>query len=316
MLILSVGAWSWGDKSGYWGQSQASNYGEADAKVAFEAVIDAFGDSAFIDTAEVYGFGLSEQLIGRFIKENGSKPLIATKFAPQPWRLTAESVVCACKESLTRLQQPSVALYMQHWPGFLVNAFSNEAYLDGFVQVKEQGLADTIGVSNFNATRLRSAARRLDLAGIPLVSNQVQYSLLYRAPEFNGVYEASKELGTTLVAYSPLCQGLLTGKYGSGGLKPAGPRSFLFSDSRIKEIAPLLSLLKTIADGRGKTMAQVSLNWTICKGTLPIPGVKNKRQLEEIVGAMGWRLDDGEMMELDRVSAKIPSSTGAPFENW
>ena len=58
------------------------------------------------------------------------------------------------------------------------------------------------------------------------------------------------------------------------------------------------------------------MNWTICKGTLPIPGVKNKRQLEEIVGAMGWRLDDGEMMELDRVSAKIPSSTGAPFENW
>lgn len=315
-IVFIIGAWSWGDSSGYWGQSKATGYGEGQAKEAFGSILEVFGETAFIDTAEVYGFGLSESLLGQFMVNTSSSPLIATKFAPQPWRLDSESVVCAAKDSLKRLGKEKVALYMQHWPGFLINAFSNDAYLDGFVKVKEQGLADAIGVSNFPAFRLRSATKRLDLAGIPLASNQVQYSLLYRAPEFNGVVETCKELGITLVAYSPLCQGLLTGKYGSGGSKPEGPRSFLFTDSRIKEIAPLLSLLKTIADERGKTMAQVSLNWCICKDTLPIPGVKSKKQLDEVVGALGWRLEEGEVKELDRVSAKISSSTGAPFENW
>jgi aryl-alcohol dehydrogenase-like predicted oxidoreductase len=313
---LGLGAWSWGDSSGYWGQSKSTNYGEDEAKDAYKSILEFFGDNAFIDTAEVYGFGLSEKLLGQFMADTGSSPLIATKFAPQPWRLDSESVLCAAKDSLKRLGKDKVSLYMQHWPGFLLNAFSNEAYLDGFVKVKEAGLADTIGVSNFPGFRLRSAAKRLDLAGIPLASNQVQYSLLYRAPEFNGVAETCKELGITLVAYSPLCQGLLTGKYGTGGSKPVGPRSFLFSDSRIREIAPLLSALKAIADEQGKTMAQVSLNWTICKDTLPIPGIKSKKQLDEVVGALGWRLGEGEVKELDRVSAKISSSTGAPFENW
>jgi aryl-alcohol dehydrogenase-like predicted oxidoreductase len=136
------------------------------------------------------------------------------------------------------------------------------------------GLADAIGVSNFNAQRVKATSLRLQQAGIPLASNQVQYSLLYRTPERNGVLEACREQGTTLVAYSPLCQGLLTGKYVEQGAKPFGPRKFLFSDSRIREIQPLISAMQAISEERGgKSLAQIAINWCICKGTVsPCPG--------------------------------------------
>jgi len=311
--VIGVGAWAWGDRSGYWGYG--SEYGKEESRAAYKAIIES--GLTFIDTAEVYGFGKSEEFLGEFMKETGTSPLVATKFAPQPWRLGADSVPEACRASLKRLQLSKMSLYMQHWPGFALNAFSNEAYLDGFVKVKEQGLADAIGVSNFNAQRIRSASKRLQSAGIPLASNQVQYSLLYRTPENNGVLEACRENGVTLVAYSPLCQGLLTGKYKVGGERPYGPRKALFSDSRLREIQPLLSAMEAIVQEKGgKTLAQIALNWLVCKGTLPIPGAKNERQLKEIAGALGWRLSDGEVAELDKVSARIPTSLGAPFENW
>ncbi|GFH26223.1 HTH araC/xylS-type domain-containing protein, partial [Haematococcus lacustris] len=108
--------------------------------------------------------------------------------------------------------QPSHTAISAHTcrPGFFFNTFSNDAYLEGLASVKNTGLADAIGVSNFNAQRVRHASKVLAKSGVPLASNQVQYSLLYRAPERNGVLEACREAGTTLVAYSPLCQGLLT----------------------------------------------------------------------------------------------------------
>eukprot|EP00798_Chlamydomonas_sp_ICE-L_P025879 gene25879-11551_t len=309
---VGVGAWSWGDKSGYWGYG--TEYGKEESRSAYKAIME-YGLS-FIDTAEVYGFGKSEEFLGEFIKEGGEVPLVATKYAPQPWRQQASCVPEALRASLTRLQQDKVALYIQHWPGFALNAFSNESTLEGLILCKQQGLADAIGVSNFNADRVRGAVRRLGDAGCVLSSNQVQYSLLYREPERNGVMEACLEAGVTPVAYSPLCQGLLTGKYKVGGERPFGPRKFLFSDKRINEIAPVLSALEAIAEERGKTMAQVAINWTVCKGALPIPGAKTEKQLKEIAGSVGWRLSEGEVTELDNASGKVPSATGAPFEKW
>jgi len=312
--VIGVGAWSWGDRSGYWGYEV--EYGKEESRAAFKALLEA--GLTHIDTAEVYGFGKSEEFLGEFLRETGTagSVQVATKFAPLPWRLTANSVPLACKASLARLGLPKTTLYMQHWPGFLFNSFSNDAYIDGLAQCKQQGLADAVGVSNFTAQRVRGAAKKLAAAGIPLASNQVQYSLLYRAPEKNGVLEACREAGVTLVAYSPLCQGLLTGKYKAGGAKPFGPRAPLFNDSRLREVAPLLSAMEAMGKERGKSMAQVALNWCICKGTLPIPGAKNPKQLGEIAGALGWRLSEGEVRELDAQSDRIPQSLGAPFENW
>ncbi|KAJ9522698.1 hypothetical protein QJQ45_019899 [Haematococcus lacustris] len=207
--VMGVGAWSWGDRSGYWGYGR--EYGKEESRQAYKALLEA--GLTFIDTAEVYGFGDSENFLGEFMRESGTSSTvqIATKFAPLPWRLTAGSVPTAAKASLERLGLAKMSLYMQHWPGFFFNTFSNDAYLEGLASVKNTGLADAIGVSNFNAQRVRHASKVLAKSGVPLASNQVQYSLLYRAPERNGVLEACREAGTTLVAYSPLCQGLLTG---------------------------------------------------------------------------------------------------------
>jgi len=314
---VGVGAWSWGDRSGYWGYN--NTYQKQDNKKAFEAILATQGKLNFIDTAEVYGFGLSEEFIRDFMTETNSKNSlkIATKFAPLPWRQSPESLVDAAKASLGRLGLESMALYIQHWPGFFFNAFSNDAFLEGLARVSEQGLAEAVGVSNFNADRVRKAAGKLESRGSCLSSNQVQYSLLYRGPEKNGVMEACRETGTTLVAYSPLAQGLLTGKYNETNV-PTGPRAALFKKGRYSEILVLLDLMKKIAKEHGEevTQGQVAINWCLSKDTLPIPGAKNARQVEEIVGAMGWRLTDGEMAELDEVSGRISASSGAPFENW
>ncbi|GBF94827.1 aldo keto reductase [Raphidocelis subcapitata] len=312
--IIGVGAWSWGDRSGYWGYGK--EYDKSASLEAYKALIKA--GLTFIDTAEVYGFGLSEEFLGEFMKEAPSDPppLIATKYAPQPWRFTADTVPTACRASLKRLQLEKMALYIQHWPGFALNAFSNDAYIEGLARCVDQGLTQAVGVSNFNPARVAAAAKALKARGTVLSSNQVQYSLLYRKPEKNGVMEACKENGVTLVAYSPLCQGMLTGKYVPGGPKPSGPRSAIYS-SKIAQIQPLIEVMRAVGKERGgKTPAQVALNWAVCKGALPIPGAKSAKQVEEIAGAAGWRLSEGEVLELEKAADKAGDFLGAPFENW
>ena len=315
---VGIGAWSWGDRSGYWAQSSASGFGLEEARQAF-AVCSRAG-LTFIDTAEVYGQGLSEEYVGQFVRASGaSRFQVATKVAPLPWRQTRGSVVEACKASLARLQLPAVQLYNQHWPGFAFNAWSNDAYLDGLSDCFAAGLTEAVGVSNFNAQRTRDAARTLAARGVPLSSNQVQYSLCYRAPERNGVLEACREAGVMLVAYSPLAQGLLTGKYsGSDAVKPAGIRSSVFTASRTQGLDSLLGLMREIgaAEG-GKTPAQTAIAWCVAKGTLPIPGVKNARQAEEVVGALGWKMSAQAVADLDAASLRMGDiAFGAPFEKW
>jgi len=321
---MGCGAWSWGDKSGYW-----KNWDKSSCEQAFKTAVDT--GLTFIDTAEVYGFGQSERFLGEFIKSYGpgaSSPSpspspspsvqVATKYAPLPWRQSASSVVSALDASLERLDRKSVSLYIQHWPGFFLNAFSNQATLEGLQMCLESGKTEAVGVSNFNARRVREAARYFEGKGGCLSSNQVQYSLLYREPERNGVMEACREYGVSVVAYSPLCQGMLTGKYSKDRI-PEGPRGMYFKEARFAEVGVLLDLLGAVSKEVGKSPTQISLKWLMQKDDLivPIPGVRNAQQVEEVAGACGdWRLSEGVMAELDAVSARIPSSTGAPFEKW
>ena len=317
---MGCGAWSWGDKSGYW-----KNWDKSSCEQAFKTAVDT--GLTFIDTAEVYGFGQSERFLGEFIKSYGpgaSSPSpspsvqVATKYAPLPWRQSASSVVSALDASLERLDRKSVSLYIQHWPGFFLNAFSNQATLEGLQMCLESGKTEAVGVSNFNARRVREAARYFEGKGGCLSSNQVQYSLLYREPERNGVMEACREYGVSVVAYSPLCQGMLTGKYSKDRI-PEGPRGMYFKEARFAEVGVLLDLLGAVSKEIGKSPTQISLKWLMQKDDLivPIPGVRNAQQVEEVAGACGdWRLSEGVMAELDAVSARIPSSTGAPFEKW
>jgi aryl-alcohol dehydrogenase-like predicted oxidoreductase len=137
---------------------------------------------------------------------------------------------------------------------------------------------------------------------VPLVSNQVQFSLVERRPERSGLLKTCRELGVTVIAYSPLAQGLLTGKYTPED-PPPGVRGRRFGRGRLARIQPLIGLLREIGDARGgKTPSQVALNWVMRKGALPIPGVKNARQAEDNVGALGWSLTGDEMAALDAAS--------------
>lgn len=203
----------------------------------------------------MYGFGLSEEFTGEFIGSSPAPPggtfQVATKFAPIPWRFTRASVVDACRASLRRLRMPRVALYIQHWPGFATNGWANDTFLQGLADCADAGLCDAVGVSNFNADRVRRAVAALADRGLVLSSNQVQYSLLYREPERNGVLDACRDAGVTLVAYSPLAQGLLTGKYTADAPAPAGPRAAVFTRAKTAAVQPLVGLMREIGNARG-----------------------------------------------------------------
>ncbi|XP_078162713.1 NAD(P)-linked oxidoreductase superfamily protein [Carex rostrata] len=314
---LGVGAWSWGDTT-YWNDSQWDDRKLKAAKGAFDMSLD-LGIN-FIDTAEVYGAGISgainsETLLGRFIKERqqekGSCEVsIATKFAALPWRFGRGSVLSALKDSLSRLGLSSIDLYQLHWPGL----WGNEGYIDGLGDAVEQGLVKAVGVSNYSEKRLRNAYAQLKKRGIPLASNQVNYSLVYRKPEENGVKSACDELGITVIAYSPIAQGVLTGKYTPEN-PPTGPRGRIYTPELLTKMQPLLKRIKEIGGSYNKTNTQVVLNWLICQGNvIPIPGAKNAEQASEFAGAVGWSLTETEIEELRSLASEIGSLVGFPVE--
>jgi len=255
----------------------------------------------FVDTAEVYGSGRSERLLGRFIKETDQPVLVATKFFPYPWRFSRKAIVNALKGSLERIGIESVDLYQIHWPSLTMNT---DVLMEGLAECVKSGLTRTVGVSNFGHNRMLASYSALARHTVPLASNQVHYSLLNRSVEKEGVLRRCHELGIRLIAYSPLEQGLLTGKY-SADNPPSGTRSQRYA-GLLPRIQPLLKLLTEIGqDHGGKSNAQVSLNWVICKGALPIPGAKNETQAIQNVGALGWRLTESEVARLDEASELI-----------
>ncbi|MGH2368394.1 MAG: aldo/keto reductase, partial [Chloroflexota bacterium] len=206
---LGVGTWAWGDRL-FWGYGRG--YGDADLQAAFQGSLGA-GVTLF-DTAEIYGRGQSERLLGRFChaiaRDQVPQPVVATKFFPFPWRLRRQDLLRALRGSLQRLGLERVDLYQMHWPYAPVPI---ETWMDALADAVEAGLARAVGVSNYNVKQLRRAHAALARRGVPLASNQVQYSLLHRRPERDGVAQACRDLGVTLIAYSPLELGLLTGKY-------------------------------------------------------------------------------------------------------
>jgi aryl-alcohol dehydrogenase-like predicted oxidoreductase len=176
--------------------------------------------------------------------------------------------------------------------------------MEGLLLCIEDGLTRTVGLSNFDPAAMLRAYTRLARNNVALASNQVHYSLLNRTVEKNGLLARCIELGIRLIAYSPLEMGLLTGKYTPEHLPP-GNRALLYFNT-VGRIVPLLKLLTELGqDHGGKSNAQVALNWTIRKGTLPIPGAKTADQALENAGALGWELTDEEVERLDAMSDKV-----------
>ena len=168
----------------------------------------------------------------------------------------------------------------------------------------EAGKVKAVGVSNYSAAQMRLAHAELAKRGIPLASNQMQYSLLYRKPEVDGVLDACRELGITLIAYSPLAMGALTGKY-SSAVRPTGLRRFLgsFRGKALETLQPVVALLREIGGHYSKTPSQVALRWLIEKeNVVPIPGAKNGKQAAENVGALTFSLTPAEVESLDKAT--------------
>ncbi|MBI9034457.1 MAG: aldo/keto reductase [Bacteroidales bacterium] len=296
-MKLGIGTWAWGDRL-YWGYGR--EYDEADIKATFRSSVDL--GVTYFDTAENYGQGKSELLIGKFEQEIGKKVYIATKFVPFPWRLTKRSVINAVKGSLKRLRRKKIDLYQISFPA---SPITIENWLNHFIDIQRKGFIQEIGVCNFSLEQLQRANDYLTVKGSKLASIQVSYSLLDRNIESNGILGFCKKNNIRLIAHSPLGQGLLSGKYNEDYL-PGGLRKQRFNKAYIQRHRRLLDLVKTIAsDHVGATASQVALNWIIEKDIFPVCGAKSPRQVEQNINSNKWKLAENEIQVLDEVSSDL-----------
>jgi aryl-alcohol dehydrogenase-like predicted oxidoreductase len=171
---------------------------------------------------------------------------------------------------------------------------------DALAAAHSEGLVKAVGVSNYSAKETRAIDAALRSRGLRLATNQIEYSLLRTRPESSGVIDACKELGVTPLAYSPIGQGRLTGKY-SAANPPPGKRTF--SAHPMEKVDTIVAELRKVGDAHdGKTPSQVALNWLMAKGAVPIPGAKNAKQATDNAGALGWSITPDERKALDAVA--------------
>jgi aryl-alcohol dehydrogenase-like predicted oxidoreductase len=306
---LGVGTWAWGDRSTWGMGGYDTSLTEAGIAEAWEASIDA-GLTLF-DTAEVYGDGESERIIGRLLAQDPSRRsslVLATKFLPSPQKLAVKGAMRAALEaSIERLGVDHVDLYQIHGP---ISLRSKAALAEALAEVHAAGLTSAVGVSNYSIREMTKIHGELAARGVPLATNQVEYSLLRRVPETSGLLEACGRLGVVLLAYSPIGQGRLTGKY-SAANPPPGKRGF--SAHPMAAVDEVVAVLRQVGDDREKTPSQVALRWLIEKGTVPIPGAKNAAQARENAGALGWALTTDELAALDAAALEGTRSLSNRF---
>jgi len=299
---MGVGAMTWGDAKGLARLHPAKTaYGGAEGfeeeKRALELSLEA-GVNLF-DTAAMYSIGAAELRLGELSR--GRDVLIATKF-PGGFSFKEEDLPKQLEASLARLGRDSIELYQHHFP---VKGISIPKLMDQLADVVEAGKVKSVGVSNYSVEQMREAHAALAKRGIPLASNQVEYSLLNRSPEVNGVLDACRELGITLIAQSPMAGGLLTGKY-SAQNRPGGFfRRILpqYNRKKLDAIQPVVKLLREIGERYSKTPSQVALRWLIENPVvLPIPGAKNGKQATENAGALSFSLTLEEVEILNQAT--------------
>jgi aryl-alcohol dehydrogenase-like predicted oxidoreductase len=293
LSAIGVGTWQFGAKE--WG------YGDDYARRTARQIIDRALDLGvnLVDTAEIYGMGESERIVGRAIAERRDQVFIATKLFPV---LPIPPVVeWRAIESAGRLKVSTLDLYQVHWPNPLA---PNGPTMRGMRRLQQVGLVRHVGVSNFGVLRWRTAER---LLGSPVLSNQVQYSLVARKPDLELVPYAQNN-DRLIIAYSPLGQGLLGGRYDVDHPPPPGVRTNnpLFLPENLERAAGLLTALREIAERHGATPAQVALAWVIRRpNVVAIPGASSVAQLEANVAAADLELSDDDDARLTDESARF-----------
>ncbi len=293
---LGVGTWAWGDKSTWGMGGYDASLTESTIREAWEASIAA--GVVLFDTAEVYGGGESERIIGRLLAGAAGmrdRVVIASKFMPSPWKLNVRvALLSAARRSRERLGVDSIDLYQIHGP---ISLRSHDALADALAAAHAEGLVRAVGVSNYSTKETRTMDAALRTRGLRLATNQIEFSLLRTMPRQVGLLDCCQELGIVPLAYSPIGQGRLTGKY-SATNPPPGSRTF--SAHPMEQVDAVVAELRRIGDAHGgRTPSQVALAWIMARGAVPIPGAKNRAQAEDNAGALGWRLSDEELARLD-----------------
>jgi len=292
----------WGQPKGMsrWTPAQLA-YGPSESALEEERAIEVSLSAGvnLVDTAEMYSNGASELRVGQLAR--GRDVLIATKFPPSPFSKD-EDFPKNLDESLARLGRSSIDLFQHHFPSGRV---SIPRLMNLMADAVETGKIKAVGVSNYTAEQMRLAHAELAKRGIPLASNQVQYSLLHRHPEVDGILDTCRELGITLIAYSPLGMGALTGKYSAKNRAGGFFRRILpnFNRKTMENVEPVLNLLRQIGALYSRTPSQVALRWLIENEiVLPIPGAKNSRQAAENTGALSFSLTPTEVDALGQAT--------------
>jgi aryl-alcohol dehydrogenase-like predicted oxidoreductase len=308
---LGVGTWAWGDK-GTWGMGgYDQSLTESTIREAWEASIAA--GVVLFDTAEVYGGGESERIIGRLLAADPgvrNRVVIASKFMPSPWKVNVRAaLLSAARNSRERLGVDVIDLYQIHGP---ISLRSHSALADALATAHAEGIVRAVGVSNYSAKETHSIDTALRTRGLRLASNQIEFSLLRAMPLRVGLISTCRELGVVPLAYSPIGQGRLTGKYSAANPPPRGRT---FSAHPMSQVDAIVAQLRRIgADHGDRAPSQVALAWLIAKGAVPIPGAKNRDQAEQNAGALGWSLTDDELDLLD--TAALYGTRGISQRIW
>ncbi len=274
-----------------------------DKNAIVQAALD--GGINWFDTAELYGQGVSEITLAKALHTAGKTDqdvLVATKW--WPLLRTARNIPRTISERIRCLDGYSIGLYMVHQP---YSFSSPEAEMDAMADLVEAGKIRSVGVSNFNPEQMSRAHAELKKRGLPLAVNQVRFSLLDRSIERNGILETAKALGVTIIAYTPLGSGLLTGKYHKNPelLQQKGAFWRRRMQAQMEQSRPLMAALEEIGARYQVTAAQVALNWVIHfhgESVVTIPGASKVRQAQEAAGAMNFKLTPEELGRLAELS--------------
>jgi aryl-alcohol dehydrogenase-like predicted oxidoreductase len=313
---IGLGCWQFSQGHGlagkFWGMMTDDEVLEV-VRLSLEGGINWF------DTAEAYGWGASERALARALKALGKAPgevVVATKW--HPLLRTARSIPKTVGARIECLGGYPIDLFQVHSP---LSFSSIEAQMAAMARLVEDGMIRSVGVSNFSARQMRKAHASLARRGLRLVSNQVRYSLLDREIETNGVLDAAKELGVSIIAYSPLAQGILSGKFHADpslARRKPGFRKYMgaFKPRGLERSRPLIEALRGVAAKHGVTSSQVALNWVVAvhgDSVVAIPGASSPAQAAENAGALGFTLAGEDIELLDRASRPdktLPNGAG------
>jgi aryl-alcohol dehydrogenase-like predicted oxidoreductase len=296
---IGLGAWQFGSRDWGYGESYAAQDARAIVHRALELGVTLF------DTAELYGFGRSERILGEALGEERDSAFIATKIFPVlPVAPVVEQRAVA---SANRLGVRRLDLYQVHQPNPVVR---DGTIMRGMRALQRVGLVGEVGVSNYSLDRWRAAERAL---GGRVLSNQVNYSLVVRAPE-RDLLPFAESTDHVVIAYSPLAQGLLSGRYHRTSrpvnrVRMANP---LFLPENLERAGDLIAVLREVADAHGATPAQIALAWVIrSPAVVAIPGASSVEQLESNVAAADIELTDEQYQALNEASDRFCPITGA-----